>query len=124
MTRESEAAFERLAPQIQRALDRAWGYTLEDIRQGIDSGAMQLWDGPASAIVTKVIERPQGLELFFFLAAGDLDEIRDLYPVVMEWARVLGCTHAYFVGRKGWSKSFLTRTEGWEAKDVVFTKEL
>ena len=124
MTPASEAAFERLAPQIQRALDRSWGYTLEDIRRGIESGAMQLWDAPASALVTKVIQRPQGLELFFFLAAGDLDEIKALYPIVMEWARLLGCDRAYFVGRRGWERSFLTREEGWTTTDVVFSKEI
>lgn len=116
--------FERLAPQLARALDRAWGYTLDDLRELIDSGKMQLWPGQDSVMVTQILERPQGRELFFFLAAGNMDEVRRLYKIVIAWGRSKGCTHAAFVGRKGWERSFLTREEGWKAEHVVYEREI
>ncbi|KKM72398.1 hypothetical protein LCGC14_1420940 [marine sediment metagenome] len=116
--------FERLAPQVARALDQAWGYTLDDVRVAVESGKMQLWPGQKSAIITQVLERPQGRELYFFLAAGDMEEVQRLYKIVIAWGQSKGCKHAAFVGRRGWSKSFLTREEGWKAKHVVYEREI
>ena len=116
--------FERLAPQLERAIDPSCGYTLDDVRAAVESGKMQLWPGQTSAIVTQVLERPQGRALFFFLAAGDMDEVQRLYKIVIAWGYSKGCKYAAFVGRRGWSKSFLTREEGWKAKQVVYEKEI
>ncbi len=116
--------FERLAPQLARALKQAWGYTLDDVRDAVESGKMQLWPGQRSAIVTQILERPQGRELFFFLAAGDMDEVRRLYDIVIAWGKSKGCKHTTFVGRKGWERSFLTKEEGWKTKLVVYEREI
>ena len=124
MTDEHREEFERLAPTIARALDHAWGYTLDDVRDAVEVGTMQLWPGQQSAIVTQIIERPRGRELFFFLAAGNMEEVKRLYHIVIAWGRSKECTHTTFVGRKGWEKSFLTREEGWNAKHVVFEREI
>jgi len=116
--------FERLAPQLERALKGARGYTLDDVREGISNGQMQLWPGLDSAIISQIIERPQGRELLFFLAAGNMEEMKRLYPIVMDWGRSKGCTYASMIGRKGWERSFLTREEGWKATHVVFEREI
>ncbi len=116
--------FERLAPQIARALDRAWGYALDDVRTAVESGKMQLWPGQESAIITQILDLSLGRELYFFLAAGDMDEVQRLYKIVIAWGRSKGCKHALFVGRRGWERSFLTKEEGWKAEQVVYEKEI
>ena len=116
--------FDRLAPVLQRALDQAHGYDIDDVRRAVEEGRMLLWPAGNSAVVTQIIERPRGKELYFFLAAGDLRELKILYPIIMEWGRELGCTRAAFVGRRGWERSFLTREEGWDSSLVVYDKEI
>jgi hypothetical protein len=48
-----------------------------------------------------------------------------MLPHVEEWARKdQKCDSAVVHGRKGWERTFITRTQGWKASHVVFTKEL
>ncbi len=116
--------FDRLAPEIERALVFTGGaYRLDDVRVAVERGDMQLWPGRRSVIVTRLVEHPRLRELWFFLAAGDMDEIRDLYPIVLQWGEAQGCQRAAFLGRPGWERSFLTRDAGWRASATMYEKE-
>jgi hypothetical protein len=116
--------FDRLAPYLQQALVLAGTHDLEDVRRALSQGRMQLWPGLKSAIVTQIVDHPQRRELVFFLAAGNLPEIQALYPIVLQWGAMTGCTHAVFMGRLGWSRTFLTKHEGWQLRMAVFEKDL
>jgi hypothetical protein len=110
---------------LQPALDYAGGTHLwEDIHQGIAEGRYLLWPGVRSAILTEIIEYPRQRTLHFFLAGGNIAELEAMVPGIIEWGRSKGCTSASLTGRMGWSRSFLTRTEGWKSTAVVMTKEL
>lgn len=121
---EWESDFDRLARVVQRALLRAGTHDLADLRAGIRAGQYQFWPGIHSAIVTQLVDHPQRRELVFFLAAGILPEIQALYPLILDWGIAKGCSHAAFVGRLGWGRTWLTKTEGWRLTQAVFEKDL
>lgn len=85
-----------------------------DVVAAIDAGAMQFWPGTNSAIVTEIGVYPRCKVLHFFLAGGNAAELEAMTPFVLAWGRTQGCTKATLAGRKGWERSFLTRT-GWKA---------
>lgn len=110
---------------LEPALDYAGGTHLwDDIVQGIAEGRFQFWPGIRSAIITEIIEYPRQRTLHFFLAGGNQPELEVMLPGILQWGRSRGCTSASLVGRQGWTRSFLTRTEGWKPRSVVMTKEL
>jgi len=115
-----------LSAQIQRALahDVHSGYTAHDVLNAVIDGDMQLWTNGESVIVTQLIKEPRAVRLHFFVAAGDLQEIQELYPEVEAWGRGMGATSATFIGRKGWARTFLTREEGWNTTLALFEKGL
>lgn len=118
--------FERVAPYLQEALGYTGNtHTLDDVRRGIADGLLQLWPAPTSAIVTELITYPTGVKVVnFFLAGGNMAEVKSLYHIVLQWARAEGCTRASFTGRRGWERTFLTRDEGWSPVLTHYTKEL
>jgi hypothetical protein len=110
---------------IEAALEYADGsHTFDDIVDAVSAGKMQFWPGPASAVITEVLESPRQRSLNFFLAGGNLAELEAMTPTILEWGRRQGCTKAIFAGRPGWERTFLTRT-GWApAKLVVFERSI
>lgn len=110
---------------IDRGLPFAGGtHDLADVKQGLATGEFQEWRGEHSVILTLVAQHPQCKEAFCFLAAGNLWEIQQLYPVVMAWAKSIGCTKASFRGRPGWSRTFLTKSQGWHEAAVIYERTL
>lgn len=89
-----------------------------------ERGESHFWDGPNSCIVTEIIESPRKRFLNFFLAAGCMRELEAMTPLILEWGKSVGCTHAILTGRKGWSSDrlFLHRT-GWKTEDAVIMEK-
>ena len=110
---------------IAAALVYAGGtHSVDDVLEACYRGEWQMWEGQRSLVVTQLSVHPRCKEAFAFLAAGDLDEIAAMYPVLEAWARESGCTKLAFRGRPGWSKTFLTRERGWTVPMWVYEKEL
>jgi hypothetical protein len=111
------------APLLDKAL-RFGGqtHTLDDVFNAIDRGTMQLWAGEKSVIVTEIQDYPQRRLLCLFLAAGNMQELQEMLPEVLDWARASGCSGAFLNGRLGWMRSFL-RHEGWKVQSVTMAKE-
>ena len=124
--RDLAQEFAQCKDELLRALEYAGGtHTLDDVWEGVKSGAMQIWVGPHSVMVTEIQQFPQVRCCHFFLAAGVLAELEAMYPAVMEWAKAeMQCTRASLAGRPGWARSFLTKTNGWRASHLVLTKEI
>lgn len=119
--------FDRLGEVLVAALNYGGSpptHTLDDLWQMICLGHLQFWPGRASAVVTELITYPQVKDLHFFLAGGKLEELREMYPSIIEWGRAQGCARATLAGRAGWMRSFLTKEEGWEPAWTVLAKEL
>ena len=74
---------------IERALAFCGGsHALADIEAAVATGAMQRWDGDESAIITEIRETPRQRILLFFLAGGQMAELRAMAPPIMDWGLV------------------------------------
>lgn len=114
--------FDRLAPVLQRAIDRTDGlYELEHVWEEIDLGGAQFWPGPNSVVVTKIETYPTGVKTITgWLAAGDFEEVQGIRKTIKEWARGQGCTRFYIVGRRGWLRSL----DGFQEKQTIMYEEI
>src|SRR5437773_4119592 len=110
---------------IERALAYSGGsHTLADLEAAIADGGAQLWTGEDSAIVTELKQTPQQKILLFWLAAGNLTELRGMARGIEEWGRQQHCDKAQLIGRRGWERSALVTEDGWKAVSIVMEKEL
>lgn len=108
---------------IESALVYAGGsHTFEDVADAVERGEAQFWPGPHSCIVTEIDEQPRRSTLILFLGAGRIEEIEAMMPGILAWGESQGCTSARFVGRKGWTRSFLAHT-GWVDTGLVFMEK-
>jgi hypothetical protein len=109
---------------IEAALEYAGGtHTFDDIAAGVLTKRFQLWPNANSAVITEVVVYPQLKDLHYFLAGGDLDELKQMRPYIEKWGRQVGCTRVSLAGRKGWAKTFL-QDEGYTPNWYVMSKEL
>jgi hypothetical protein len=116
--------FERLRQHVEAALEYSGGtHKIEDIAEGLSAGRFQFWPGLNSAVVTEIIVYPQLKDLHYFLAGGDLDELKMMRPLIESWGKSIGCTRVSLAGRPGWQKTFL-KDEGYEPKWFILSKEL
>ena len=116
--------FWSLRKHIEAALEYSGGtHTIEDIAEGVASNRFQFWPGTKSAVITEIIVYPRIKDLHFFLAGGDLDELKMMRPYIESWGKQLGCTRVSLAGRQGWQKTFL-KDEGYEPKWFILSKEL
>lgn len=119
-----EEDLQRLRHHVEAALEYSGGtHGIEDIAEGLKKGRFQLWPANDSVVVTEIIVYPRLKNLHFFLAGGDLDELRLMRPLIESWGRDMGCTRVSLAGREGWSKTFL-RDEGYKPKWFVLSKDL
>jgi hypothetical protein len=122
------AEFDRLEGPIQAALAYTGDpptHTPEHLKDAIMRERMQFWPAGESFAITELLTTPSGVKMVnFFLAGGNLRELHVLLPVIEGWARSQGCHRAMCIGRPGWSRTFLTRDEGWQSSMWVFEKEL
>lgn len=80
----------------------------------------ELWPGKKSAIVTEFVDYPKGRVLHFWLAGGDLGELREMEPGIAEWGRRQGCTAATISGRRGWLRAL----DGYREVATAMRREL
>src|SRR5207247_946537 len=110
---------------IERALAYAGGsHTVADIEAAVVTGAMQRWEGEESVIITEIKQSPQQRYLLFFLAAGDMTELRGMARGIEDWGRSIGCVKAQLIGRRGWERSPLVSQDGWKPLQIVMEKDL
>ncbi len=121
MTAESEWA--RCKHWIAAALEYSRGtHTIEDIEAGIAAGQYTFWPGRGCAVITEFIEYPQLKALNFFLFGGDLQDLKEMEPHIVAWAKAQGCTRFMGGGRKGFERVFASA--GYEPAWFVLVKDL
>ena len=109
---------------IEDALKYSEGtHKFSDIAAGVLSNRYQLWPNKNSAVVTEIVVYPQLKDLHYFLAGGNLDELKQMRPVIESWGKSIGCSRVSLAGRPGWAKTFL-KDGGYEAKWFILGKEL
>ena len=109
---------------IEDALEYSGGtHSFDDIAAGVLAKKFQLWPNHNSAVVTEIVVYPKTKNLHFFLAGGNLDELKMMRPHIEAWGKSIGCTRVTLAGRKGWERTFL-KDEGYEPQWFVLSKEL
>ena len=117
-------AFARLEHCITDALQYSDNtHAAEDIIAGIIKGEFQFWWNKDSAIVTEIVQFPRKKFCNYFLAGGNMGDLQELVPEIEAWAQKNGCDEICLVGRRGWSRSFLTDA-GYKTRWAVLAKEL
>lgn len=113
---------ERCRPWIEAALEYSGGtHDFEDIVDGIQSGMMQFWPAPKGCLVTEIVQFPRKKVVNVFLGGGEMEQLANMHPSVIEWAKAQGCTAATIHGRTGWARAFKSR--GWKPLHMSLIKE-
>ena len=113
-----------LRPEIEKALKYSAGtHTFDDVVELVQQAKMQFWPGRSSVIVTEIVLHPQSKCLNYFLAAGKMDELEMMTPMIESWGKGLGCTRVTLAGRKGWQRTFLV-SQGYKPQWWIMSKEL
>lgn len=118
------AELHRCRKWIEDALEYAQGtHTFNDIAAAVLSDRFQIWPSNNAVVVTEIVVYPQLKDLHFFLAGGNLDELKAMRPIIENWGKSVGCTRVSLAGRKGWERTFL-KDEGYKPNWFVLSKEL
>lgn len=118
------AELNRCRQWVEDALEYSGGtHSFDDIAAGVLAKKFQLWPNHNSAVVTEIVVYPNTKNLHFFLAGGNLDELKMMRPYIEQWGKSIGCTRVTLAGRKGWERTFL-KDEGYEPQWFVLSKEL
>jgi hypothetical protein len=114
--------FARCAPWLMSALEYNGGEcSLADVYDGLMSGSYILMGGEKSAAILEPVEHVSGKRVLnFFLAGGDLTEIREMEARSVEWARQEGFDSVAIFGRRGWLKQL----DGYTEKAVYMEKRI
>jgi len=110
---------------ILKALKYSDGkYNLSDIKEGIESGRMQLFiavdNFPIAAAVTEITDFPQKRVLSITLVGGErMEEWLHLMNQLEAWAKDAGCEQIELFGRPGWEKVL-----GWDKTYTALKKDL
>ena len=101
--------FQKVEKILEPALEYDNTHNMQDVADCIDSCTMQLWPGTNSAVVTQVQNFPRMKVLHIFLAGGNLEELETLTPHIQKFAEYMGCQKITLTGRKGWSRTFVSK---------------
>lgn len=121
-----EREWTRCEPWLQAALDTARDdRTLDDIFYAVCVDEMQFWPGEDSAVVTQLLDHPNGRrECNVLLAGGSLATLQKMLVEIERFARANTATVMTVLGRKGWERSFLTRDAGYRPVATFYRKDL
>ena len=98
--------WDRCAPWIAAAAKHSQGvYEVEDVRKAVEDGEAVFWPGESAAVVTQFVENPRGRFLLFWMAGGDLAELRRMHDAICEWGAAQGCVRSLIIGRQGWARA-------------------
>ena len=110
--------WERVRPWIEAALSEGGDrYTFADVVEQVETGEAHLWAFDRSAVVTRFLDEPAGRSLFYWLAGGDLEEIKAREPDMSRWGAAQGCSRKLMIGRRGWEKAL-----GWKVAGVMLAE--
>lgn len=120
ISKEYTAPHERARPFVEAALHDGGGrWTFEDVIAEIEAGEAHLWRFERSVVVTRFLDEPAGRTLFYWLAGGDLEEIKAREPDMTAWGKSQGCNRKMLVGRRGWEKAL-----GWKVAGVMLAEDI
>lgn len=116
-------AFDQAAPMLEPALSHMNGeLLLEDVRERVLLGDMQLWLGEGYAAVTEVLNYPRRRVVLVHLAGGELAPLVEADGELVKFAKLVEATGIEIIGRKGWVRAL--RDRGYREAAVHLFKEV
>jgi len=113
---------DKIVRRIKKALKKGGDtHTFDDMVKLLTEGRLQMFENGESVCVTEILSAPQKRYLSIFLAAGNMDELKELQPRIVQFARENGCKFIQACGRMGWEK---VATDGWKKRWVVHTLDV
>lgn len=98
--------WERCSPWIEAALERGLGsFGIDDLRDAVETGAMQFWPGKKCALISQVQEYPRKKWLHVPFIGGDLEEVKAMEASLASFAKFIGCDGLTGAGRPGWGRA-------------------
>ena len=70
--------------------------------------------------MTQEIDLPRGVQLHFWLAGGDLDELMEIERDIEKAAHENGIVRVSIIGRRGWR----AKLDGFKEAGVILVKEI
>ena len=122
---DMEPIWDTVSSHIKSALQYSDGkYSLEDIREGLESQQMQLFIAMADEIIasaiTQITDYPQKRVLTIVLLGGErMNEWLPLLNQLEKWGIDEGCEQIELYGRPGWEKVLK-----WEKTYIALKKNL
>lgn len=111
-------------PLLSKAVERCGNWTVGEIRQQLDKGALLwiVWNGDEmkAACVTRLAMEKKGLVLEALACAGEGQDWRRLYEEIEDYGRNEGCVLSRMSGRDGWRRIFSDYDLAW----VTLEKDL
>ena len=112
-------AWQKALPYIMAALKHSGNmHTPAEVYQRIEQGRAELHLGNQSAVVTQSLSN--GKHLHFWLAGGDLTELKEFERDVTNVAKARGFERVIIAGRRGW----LRELENYEEAATIMVKKL
>ena len=106
---------------LELALEYSDGLSsIDDVKNMLDESRGDLWIGKESAIVTQLLQVRNKKALLYYLAGGDLIELKEMTKHIEDLAKEAGCSKVLINGRAGWGKAL----GGYKERTRVFEKEL
>lgn len=106
-------------PLLKRATERCGNWSIGEIKQQINKGALLwiVWDGEAvrAACVTRLTLEPKGKVLDAIACGGEDQDWRTLYEDIEDYGRNEGCVTSRIQGRLGWRRIFKDYDLAWVA---------
>lgn len=104
-------------PVLKSATERCGTWTIGDLKQQIDRGALLwiVWNGTEvkAACVTRLLAEPRGLVLEALACGGEGQDWRRLYEEIEDYGRNEGCAISRISGREGWKRVFSDYDIAW-----------
>lgn len=101
--------YEQWRPALAEAVDGRL-YTIEYLDALVIEKRAFMWASEDAAIIAEIKMFPTGAKAIHCLvAAGSLEGVMHLAPIVEEWGRARGCIGALVEGRAGWAKALKGR---------------
>jgi hypothetical protein len=109
---------------IERALRVAQNaHSFDHIVYGVLGGRYHFYPISARTCIIMEVRRNSNWSAYHvFIAGGDLQEIRDAEPLIMENGHKLGCAKITASGRKGFAR--VSAQHGWKVAHVTIYKDL
>lgn len=117
-------AFDSVAHLLQPAVERGYGdlMVLEDFKERVMMGDMQLWIGEGYAGVTEVVDYPRSRVVLVHLVGGELESLLRDHGELVKFAKLVEAAGIEINGRKGWTR--VLKDRGYQEAAVRLFKEV